>query len=145
MKLLELIAHAAAAELTTEQLAQLNAELTGMERAIGMRYTRVDSEGVAAELTVREQHLQPVGLVNGGVYTALAESVGSLAGLVVAGGRPVVGVNNNTDFISAVKDGVIEAVAEPIQVGKRTQIWQILMTHRGKLVARSTLRTMVLD
>lgn len=145
MKLLELIAHAAAAELTTEQLAQLNAELTGMERAIGMRYTRVDSEGVAAELAVTEQHLQPVGLVNGGVYTALAESVGSLAGLVVAGGRPVVGVNNNTDFISSVKTGVIEAVAEPIQVGKRTQIWQILMTHRGKLVARSTLRTMVLD
>lgn len=144
MKLLELIAHAAAAELTTEQLAQLNAELTGMERAIGMRYTRVDSEGVAAELAVTEQHLQPVGLVNGGVYTALAESVGSLAGLVVAGGRPVVGVNNNTDFISSVRGGIIHAEATPVQVGGRTQVWQVLMRNDGRLVARTTLRTMVL-
>lgn len=145
MKLLELITHAGDAGLTANQLAQLNAELAGMERAIGIHYTRVDPEGVAAQLEVGENHLQPVGLVNGGVFATLAESVGSVAGLVLAGGRPVVGVNNNTDFIAPVKTGVIEATTEPIQTGKRTQLWQISMTNHGRLVARSTLRTMVLD
>ena len=146
MKLLELIAHAAAAELTTEQLAQLNAELTGMERAIGMRYTRVDSEGVAAELAVTEQHLQPVGLVNGGVYTALAESVGSLAGLVVAGGRPVVGVNNNTDFYRAVSDGTLTSTAIPVHRGRSQQVWAVeTVTEDGKVAARGQVRLQNLD
>ncbi|MGP6173262.1 PaaI family thioesterase [Corynebacterium sp. A21] len=144
MKLLELTALAATRALNEEELTTLNAGLTGMERAIGLRYTRLDPAGVSAELEVAEQHLQPVGLVNGGVFAALGESVGSTAGLVAAGGKPVVGVNNNTDFISSVREGLIEVVAEPIQLGGRTQIWQVTMTHQGKLVARTTLRTMLL-
>lgn len=88
--------------------------------------------------------LQPWGLVNGGVFSSIAESVGSLAGVVLAG-EVVVGVNNNTDFIKSVTRGTIEARATPIQAGRRSQIWNIELQHEGKLVALSKLRTMTLS
>ena len=87
--------------------------------------------------------LQPWGLVNGGVFSSIAESVGSLAGVVMAG-EVVVGVNNNTDFIKSVTQGIIEARATPIQAGRRSQIWNIELHHEGKLVALSKLLTMTL-
>lgn len=142
MELQELTRLAAEDGLDAGHLAQLNERLGGLEKTLGIRFTRVGPVGAVAELEVAERHLQPVGLVNGGVFAAIGESVGSTAGLVAAGG-PVVGVNNNTDFIASVRSGVIEAVAEPLQAGRRTQLWQVTMTHEGRLVAQTTLRTMV--
>jgi len=129
--------------LDAAQLELLNDRNGGLDAHLGIVYTQIADGRVRARLEVGDQHRQPVGLVNGGVFCALAESVGSLAGLVSAGG-PVVGVNNDTDFIDSVREGVIEAKATPIQLGRRTQLWEILMTNGGRLVARSTLRTMVL-
>lgn len=145
MRMLELIAGAGETGLDPAGLRELNAEVGGLERHLGVRYTRVTRTGVTAEITVGPQHLQPVGLVNGGVFSALAESTGSLAGLAAAGGDPVVGVSNSTDFISPVRDGVIIAEATPVHLGRRTQLWQVDMRHDARLVARTTLRTMVLE
>lgn len=131
------------AGLNDQELKELNESVAGLDAALGVRYTHVSTQKVRSVLHVASHHLQVAGLVNGGVYASIAESTGSVAGMVVAGG-PVVGVNNNTDLISSVRAGVIEAEATPIQTGRTTQVWQILMTHREKLVARSTLRTMVM-
>ena len=141
MKLDEILTAAAHAPLGNTALQQINEATAGLDAALGIRYLHVAHGRVRTALHVASHHLQPAGLVNGGVYCALAESTASLAGMVVAGG-PVVGVNNDTDFISAVKAGVIEAEATPIQLGRRTQLWQVEMRHRDKLVARATLRTM---
>lgn len=130
--------------ISAEALALVNAGMVGLDATLGVRYTRIADGRVEAEVEVDERHLQPVGLVNGGVFSALAESTGSLAGMVAAEGRIVVGVNNNTDFISSVRGGIIHAEATPVQLGGRTQVWQILMHNGGRLVARTTLRTMVL-
>lgn len=129
--------------LTDEQLIELNDRNGGLDAHLGIRYTQVADGRVRARLEVGPQHRQPVGLVNGGVFCALAESVGSLAG-VVSAGAPVVGINNDTDFIDSVREGVIEVKATPIQLGRRTQLWEVLMTNEGRLVARSTLRTLVM-
>lgn len=129
--------------LTDEQLTELNDRNGGLDAHLGIRYTQVADGRVRARLEVGPQHRQPVGLVNGGVFCALAESVGSLAG-VVSAGAPVVGINNDTDFIDSVREGVIEVKATPIQLGRRTQLWEVLMTNEGRLVARSTLRTLVM-
>lgn len=144
MKLLELAGQAARANLNSGQLAELNEHRSGADTALGIHYTKVGPEGVTAEMKVGPQLLQPVGLVHGGMYAALAESIGSLAGLIHAGGHPVVGANNNTDLISSVRSGVITATARPIQLGRSTQLVEITMHHDDVLVARTTLRTMVL-
>ena len=54
-------------------------------------------------------------------------------------------MNNNTDFIRSVGAGVIEAEATPIHLGRSTQVWEVHLNHRGNIVARTTLRTLVLD
>ncbi len=130
--------------LTPEELDMLNTGNFGLDRTLGLRYVEVGPEKVVSELRVSSKHLQPAGLVNGGVYCAIAESTASTAGIIFGRGKPVVGVNNNTDFISSVRDGIIRAEATAIQKGGRTQVWQVLCTHNGELVARTTLRTMIL-
>lgn len=144
MKLDDLLTTAAHTPLTTHQLTTLNNTTTGLDATLGIRYLHVAHSLVRTALHVAAHHLQPAGLVNGGVYCALAESTASLAGMITAG-SPVVGINNNTDFIASVHAGIIEAEATPLQLGRRTQLWEITMHNKDHLVARSTLRTMVLD
>lgn len=126
------------------ELAYINENLSGLDATLGLRYTGVGPDAVRSELHVTAAHLQPAGLVNGGVYASMAESAGSLGGMVLAPTHTVVGINNSTDFLKSVRAGVIVCEARPIHAGRRTQLWQILMTHRDDVVARSTLRTMVM-
>lgn len=131
-----------AAPLTQEELAELNESNTGFDAQVGILYTHLSRGEVRGVIHAGPQHHQPWGLVNGGVYASFAESLGSIAGVIVAGG-PVVGVNNSTDFIRSVEQGPIEGVARPLQTGRRTQLWEAEMSHGGELVAKSTLRTIV--
>lgn len=142
-KLAELLKLAHARPLDTEELTQLNENAVGFDATLGLRYTHIARGEVRAEVTVNPALLQPWGLVNGGVFSSIAESVGSLAGVVQAG-EVVVGVNNNTDFLKSVSNGVIEARATPIHTGRRSQVWNVELRHDGQLVALSKLRTMTL-
>lgn len=139
----ELLKTAHERALNSNELALINDNLIGFDAQLGLRYTHITRGEVRAMVRVSPSLLQPWGLVNGGVYCSIAESVGSIAGVVQAG-EVVVGVNNNTDFIKPVTTGIIEAHATPIQTGRRSQIWNIELTHQGKLVALSKLRTMTL-
>lgn len=142
-KLDELLKIAHERPLNQPELALLNENAIGFDATLGLRYTHITRGEVRAMVRVTPSLLQPWGLVNGGVYCSIAESVGSIAGVVQAG-EVVVGVNNNTDFIKSVTNGIIEAHAKPIQSGRRSQIWNIELRHEGKLVALSKLRTMTL-
>ncbi|MBZ8177744.1 hotdog fold thioesterase [Corynebacterium poyangense] len=128
---------------TEQQLEAINNRASGYSALLGLKFIALSQQEVVAELAVGEHHLQPAGLVNGGVYCGIGETVGSLAGMVCAPGRSIVGVNNSTDFIASVKAGVITAVCRPIQLGNRTQLFEIIMSHEGNEVARTILRTMV--
>ena len=63
---------------------------------------------------------------------------------VAAADAPAMGVNNSTDFIKATGEGELEAVATPIQLGTRTHVWSVEMRQGDTLIARTTLRTMIL-
>lgn len=145
MELAALFAQAQNRPLNDEELAQLNAADRGFSRHIGVRFTFVSADRVTAEIPVTQELLQIAGIVNGGVYCSIAETLGSIAGFAAAGGRPVVGVNNNTNFLSACGSGVIEAEAITIHAGRTTQAFEIRCRHRDKLLAVTTLRTMVLS
>lgn len=138
---MEALLRAAKEPVDQETLDTFNNNGTGADNLLGIRYTYVSNGLVRSELPVEPHLFQPAGLVNGGVFSIMAESTGSIASMVAAGG-PVVGVNNSTDFIGSVRSGVIKAEATPVQIGRRTHVWQIEMTREGRLVARTTLRTM---
>lgn len=129
--------------LTAEQLAYINAQTTGLDATLGIQYTQLSTDTVCAELQITEHLLQPFGLLHGGVYCAIAESVGSLAGTLAAGG-PVVGVHNATDFLRPARQGVVQVSAQPVHLGSSTQLWQITCMLDGKLLSRTSLRTMVM-
>ncbi|WP_159077379.1 PaaI family thioesterase [Corynebacterium yudongzhengii] len=130
--------------LDDDGLNQLNEALVGLEKLYGLRYTDISREQVVAEVDIDDRLRQYVGVVNGGVMAGVAESVAGVAGLLAAG-QHVVGVNNSTDLIRPAKEGVLRAVAKPIHTGRSTQLFDVEITNSATLVARSTMRNMVLN
>ena len=78
-------------------------------------------------------------MVHGGVIDTMAEAAISYAAYFTQEGQWV-GVNNNTDFIKAVRNGTIICEATPIKLGKRSQIWEAILSNNGDVCARSTVR-----
>ncbi|WP_422746732.1 PaaI family thioesterase [Mycobacterium sp. WMMD1722] len=116
----------------------------GFDREIGLKYLEVTPDGGRAQLTLTDTLLQPWGIVHGGVYCSVIESLASVSAhvwLSVNGGGTVVGVNNNTDFLRAVSAGTVTAESTPIHRGRRQQLWLItITTEDGKVVARGQVR-----
>jgi uncharacterized protein (TIGR00369 family) len=83
-------------------------------------------------------------LLHGGASVALAETVASTgAWMNVDQERErVVGLEINANHLRAKRDGVVTAVATPVHVGRRTQVWEVRITDEaGKAicVSRCTL------
>ncbi|HTD09352.1 MAG TPA: PaaI family thioesterase, partial [Solirubrobacteraceae bacterium] len=80
-----------------------------------------------ASVPVRDDLKQPAGLVHGGVYAAIAESVASFgtALAVAAQGEMAMGLSNATNFLRPVTDGVIHALATRIHKGRTTWVWDV--------------------
>lgn len=129
--------------LDSAELDALNAANTGFGQHVGMVFTSCAPDRLECYLDVGPQHLQVAGIVNGGVYATLGETLGSAAALMVAG-APAVGMSNNTDLLGSVTSGRIEAAATPVHLGRRTHLWRTEMHHEGKLVAVTNLKLMIL-
>jgi uncharacterized protein (TIGR00369 family) len=118
----------------------------GFFEVIGGRYQELAPDRVVGTLDVGPQHHQPYGVVNGGVYCTMVESLGSMGGAQWAAAQEgivgVVGVNNTTDFIRSHRDGPLRAEATPIHRGRTQQLWQVVVTRDsdGKVVARGQIR-----
>ena len=99
---------------------------------------------IKSSLIVEDYHKQPMGMVHGGVIDTMAEASISYAAYYTQEGTWV-GVNNNTDFIKAVTEGTIICEATPIKLGKRSQIWEAILSNNGEVCARSTVRLTNID
>ena len=125
---------------------ETNNELdSGLDGLIGVEYEEVGPDRCILTLDIDERHLQPYGLVHGGVYCLLAEtaaSVGAATYAMANGMNGAVGVSNSTDFFRSMREGTIRAVATPIHRGRSQQVWQIEMSDDGddRLVSRSQVR-----
>ena len=99
---------------------------------------------IKSSLIVEDYHKQPMGMVRGGVIDTMAEASISYAAYYTQEGTWV-GVNNNTDFIKAVTEGTIICEATPIKLGKRSQIWEAILSNNDEVCARSTVRLTNID
>ncbi|MFD3702491.1 PaaI family thioesterase [Nocardia sp. NPDC058658] len=109
---------------------------------IGLRFTEISPDRVRGEWDVKPHLFQPAGIQNGGVYCTVIETLASVGGGVWFGDRgQVVGVNNNTDFLRAVREGLLTAEATPIHRGRSQQLWVVVITDaEGRTVARGQVR-----
>lgn len=120
-------------------------EARGLDKLLGFEITEASGDGVSGLLDVTPNHHQPFGIVHGGVYCALAESAASVSGfcwLHEQGiGGVAVGVNNSTDFLRSISEGVVHVTTAPIHRGRRQQLWEVNMhDDAGRLVAQSRVR-----
>jgi 1,4-dihydroxy-2-naphthoyl-CoA hydrolase len=114
---------------------------------LGIRLTEVSGSKVVAEWTAGPKHHQPYGIVHGGVYCSVVESLGSIGSAVWYGDRgKCVGVSNSTDFFRAVSEGEMVSTATPIHQGRSQQVW-LVETHdsEGRLIARGQVRVQNLE
>jgi uncharacterized protein (TIGR00369 family) len=119
------------------------------DREIGLQFTELSPDGARAQLEVTPKLLQPMGLVHGGVYCSMIESMASVAAytwLASRGGGNVVGVNNNTDFLRSIGSGMVYGTVAPIHRGRRQQLWLVTITDDDdRVVARGQVRLQNLE
>ncbi len=111
----------------------------------GLDLTDASADTAAGRIEIADHHHQPYGVVHGGVYCMMVETLASTGAAFWAmenGMAGAVGLSNKTDFIRAVTEGVILGKATPIHRGRTQQLWQVDITREsdGKLVAQGQVR-----
>jgi 1,4-dihydroxy-2-naphthoyl-CoA hydrolase len=116
---------------------------------IGLVYDTIAHDRVTAHAEVGARHQQPYGIINGGVWCTIVESIASVAGAlrVASSGKLVVGVSNTTDFLRSSRGGRVDAEATVIHAGRQQQLWQVVITRPddGKALARGQVRLQVVE
>src|SRR3990167_1595124 len=111
-------------------------------------FTEVGDDYVKGTMPVSENHVQPLGILNGGASCVLAETIGSTAANYCVNQEKAycVGLDINANHLRPASKGtLIEATAKPIHIGAKTQVWHIDMSDQthGKLICVSKLTVMV--
>ncbi len=117
-------------------------EGASLEDVLGFSLERLDEETWKISTEIQDAHRQPLGLVHGGTYAAMAETVASVGTVaaVFPDGNIAVGQSNLTHFLRPARRGTITGTARAIHRGRTSWIWEIDMTDdQGRRVARSTV------
>jgi 1,4-dihydroxy-2-naphthoyl-CoA hydrolase len=141
--------HDTGSELNHEQAVRRASELAqhGWLRVLGLVFVRVTRDEVVAEWDVEERHMQPRGIVHGGVYASVVETCCSVGALMITPpDKVIVGVENHTSFIRPVHAGRLSARATPLHAGRRAQLWECNISDaQARLIATGRLRVMSVD
>ena len=111
-----------------------------LDGTLGFETLELRSDSARSRAKVANSLRQPYGLVHGGVYAAMAESLTSFAtGMVVHDqGNIAVGLSNHTSFMRPVLDGYVHAAARCVHRGSSTWVWEVELTDDdGRLCALS--------
>ena len=110
----------------------------GFDKVYGLEIVSMNDEEVRARITVRPEVLQPAGLVHGGVFASMAESMTSIATwkAVQPEGKSAMGQSNQTSFLRPIVDGTIHATGRRRHKGRTTWVWEVDITDDdGRLCA----------
>ena len=98
----------------------------GFDGLYGLLVTEIGEGRMRGEVEVRDELKQPHGLVHGGVYAAIAESLASMGTQLGAGEDKVAsGLSNLTSFVRPVTEGTIHAAARAVHRGRTTWVWEV--------------------
>ena len=111
-----------------------------LDATLGFEVLEIGPESARSRAPVANKHKQPFGLVHGGVYAAMAESLASQATVaaVYDNGNIAVGLSNHTSFMRPVLEGYVNASARAVHRGSTTWVWEVeLSDDQGRLCALS--------
>ena len=104
--------------------------LEGFDRLYGLEVLETGDELARAQVKVRDELLQPAGLVHGGVFASIAESLTAQATsrAVREGGMTAQGLSSQTSFMRPIVGGTIHATARRRHRGRTTWVWEVDIT-----------------
>ena len=96
----------------------------------GLQVHEISEEEVTATVPVRDEVKQPMGLVHGGLYASIAESLASMATAmaVAEDGKQAMGLSNATSFLRPITEGTVHATARRLHRGRSTWVWDVEIT-----------------
>lgn len=124
-------------------VALINQMPTGWVKEMGLVILTATPDEVTCRFEVTAKHHQGYGIVHGGVHCGVIETLASIGAALVAlpRGQHVVGLENATSFIRAVRKGTLHATARPVTRGRATQVWEgWIRDAEERLVARGSVR-----
>ena len=119
-------------------MSQAETAPSGFAESIGIEWIDFDPENARARVPVQPHLLQPFGVVHGGVYSSLAESICSAAtyDAVREEGMVALGQSNDTNFLRPIAEGHVNATARVRHRGRTTWLWDVEITDdEGRLCA----------
>ena len=114
---------------------------------LGVRAVRQDPDAVELEMDWAPERCTSAGLLHGGALMALADSAGAVSAFVnlPEGAIGTSTIESKTNFLGAVRDGTIRAVARALHKGSTTIVVETEVRDAGgRLVAKTTQTQMVL-
>jgi uncharacterized protein (TIGR00369 family) len=131
--------------ITTEDSIKewINSLDYGLDHHLGLEYTHISKKEIKAELKVSKRHVQPYGLVHGGTYSAIVESLCSAGAIIncLEKNRNAMGIENHTSFLRATKEGTLYAAATPVSMQVQFQTWECkIYNDHDKLCAVGQVR-----
>ncbi|HSD25607.1 MAG TPA: PaaI family thioesterase [Solirubrobacterales bacterium] len=114
-------------------MGQSETQPSGFADEIGVEWLNLGPDDARARIAVEPRHLQPFGIVHGGVFAALAESLTSAAtyGAVREDGMIAMGQANDTAFLRPITEGYVNAAATPRHRGRTTWVWDVEISDDG--------------
>ncbi len=96
----------------------------------GLEVLEATPELVRAQVKVHDGIKQPMGLVHGGVFASIAESITSMGTAVVVAeeGNMAQGLSNQTSFLRPILEGTVHATARRRHKGRTTWVWEVEIT-----------------
>lgn len=115
---------------------------------LGIVFLEVGPQRVHAELAVRQALMAPNGFLHAGTLVTLADSCAGY-GCICAlpeGASGFTTVELKSNHLGTAREGTIECVATPVHMGRTTQVWDAVVTHRdsGKTLVLFRCTQMVL-
>lgn len=111
-----------------------------LDTTLGHEIVEASPDHMRGRCEVTDRVRQPFGLVHGGLFATMAETLASLGTyLGVADEEKIaVGQSNHTQFLRPVSDGTVYADAHPRHRGRTSWIWDVEITDdAGALCALS--------
>jgi 1,4-dihydroxy-2-naphthoyl-CoA hydrolase len=99
----------------------------GFDTLYGLEILSASDVEVRARVVVEDHHRQPAGLVHGGVFASMAETMASFAThtAVTPDGMGAQGLSNQTSFLRPITAGTIHAIARRRHRGRTTWVWEV--------------------
>ena len=102
--------------------------MAGYDELYGLEVLAADPEGARGRVRVGDGVRQPAGLVHGGIYASIAESLATAATEAALEDAVVTGQSSQTSFLRPITEGAVHAAGRPRHRGRSTWVWEFDIT-----------------